>query len=48
MRVAGARCHQPCHRAARHGADGLHEHLQIVAIGEAPQDLADIVSGQGA
>ena len=46
--VAGARCHQPCHRPARHGADGLHQHLQIVTIGEAPQDLADIVSGQGA
>ena len=46
--VAGARGDQPRHRPARHGADGLHEHLQVVAIGEAPQDLADIVAGQGA
>ena len=28
--------------------DGLHQHLQIVAVGEAPQDLADVVAGQGA
>ena len=46
--VAGARGHQPGHRPARHGADGLHEHLQVVAVGEAPHDLADIVAGQGA
>ena len=33
-------------RATR--ARRLHQHLQIVAVGEAPQDLADVVAGQGA
>ena len=46
--VARARRHQPCDRSARHGADGLHQHLQIVTVGEAPQNLADIVARQGA
>ena len=47
MGVAGARSHQPGHRSARHGADGLHQHLQVVAVGEAPQNLPDVVAGQG-
>ena len=46
--VAGACGYQAGHRAARHGAHGLHQHLQVVAVGEAPQDLADIVARQGA
>ena len=48
VRVARARGHQPGHRSARHGADGLHQHLQIVTVGETPQNLPDIVAGQGA
>ncbi len=48
VRVARARRHQAGDRSARHGADGLHQHLEIVTVGEAPQDLADIVAGQGA
>ena len=27
---------------------GLHDHLQVVAVGEAPHDLAHVVAGQGA
>ena len=34
-------------RAARHGTGGLHQHVQFVAVGKAPHDLADIVPGQG-
>ena len=40
--------HQPGHRAARDGAGGLHQHLQVVAVGKAPQNLADVVVGQRA
>ena len=39
---------QPRHRPARHGAHRLDQHLQIEAIGKAPQDLADVVARQGA
>ena len=46
--VAGALRDQAGDRSARHGAHRLHQHLQIEAIGEAPEDLPDIVSGQGA
>ena len=46
--VAGPCGDQAGYRSARHGADGLHQHLQVVAVGEAPQDLPDIVAGQGA
>ena len=45
--VAGAGGHQAGDRSAGHGAHGLHQHLQIVAVGEAPEDLADVVSGEG-
>ena len=31
-------------RSAGHAAGGLHEHLQVVAVGEAPKDLAHRVS----
>ena len=46
--VARAVGDQARHRTARHGAGGLHQHLQIVAIGKTPQDLADIIAGKGA
>ncbi len=46
--VARARRHQPGHRSARHRPHRLHQHLQIVAIREAPENLPDIVSRQGA
>ena len=46
--VAGAGGDQAGDRSARHGADGLHQHLEVVTIGEAPQNLADVVAGQGA
>jgi hypothetical protein len=48
VRVAPARRYQPGHRAAGYRPGGLHQHLQIVAIREAPQDLPDIVARQGA
>ena len=44
--VARARGDQARNGAARHGPRRLHQHLQIEAIGEAPQNLADIVAGQ--
>ena len=46
--VAGAGGHQAGDRSARHGADTLHQHLQVVTVGEAPEDLPDIIAGQGA
>ena len=33
---------------AGHGADRLHEHLKVEAIGEAPEDLTDIVARERA
>ena len=42
--VARARGHQAGHRAARHRPRRLHQHLQIVTVREAPQDLPDIVA----
>jgi hypothetical protein len=44
--VAGAFGDQARHGTARHRAGGLHQHLEIVAIGETPLDLPDIVAGQ--
>ena len=46
--VAGALGYEAGDRAARDGANGLHQHLQVIAVGEAPQDLPDVVAGQGA
>ena len=46
--IAGAGGDEAGHRSSRHGADGLHQHLEVVTIGEAPQNLADVVAGQGA
>jgi predicted LPLAT superfamily acyltransferase len=34
-------------RPARDAARALHEHLQIVTVGKAPHDLAQVVGGQG-
>ena len=45
--IARALGHEPGDRAARHGAGGLDEHRQIVAVGEAPHELADVVPGKG-
>ena len=47
VRIAPAVGDEPGDRPARHAARGLHEHLQFVAVGEAPHDLADVVAGQG-
>ena len=48
MGIARAVGDEPGDRAARHGAGGLHQHLQVVTVGETPQDLADVVAGEGA
>ena len=34
-------------RPARYAAGGLHEHGEVIALVEAPQDLADAISGKG-
>ena len=44
--IAGAARDQPRHRPARHAPGGLHEHLQFVFVRKAPQDLANVISGQ--
>ena len=41
VRIASARGHQPRDRPARHAARRLHEHVQFIAVGKAPHDLAD-------
>ena len=45
--VSGTRAlrDQARNRAAGHFAHRLHQHLQVVAIGEAPKNLADVVVG---
>ena len=48
MRIARAGGHQPRYWPARHGASRLHEHLEVVSVGETPQDLAHVVAGEGA
>ena len=40
MRVASAAGHQPRHRTTGHRSRRLHQHLQIVAVGESPLHLA--------
>ena len=45
--VALAGGDQAGHRAARHAARGLHQHLQVEAVGKAPLNLADGVAGEG-
>ena len=46
--VACACGYQAGDRPARDGANRLHQHLQVIAVREAPQDLPDVVAGQGA
>ena len=46
MRIAPARRDEPRDRPARHAARALHEHVEIIAVGKAPHDLADVVGGQ--
>jgi len=48
VRVPPTSGYQARYRAAGYRPGGLHQHLQIVAIREAPQNLADIVARQGA
>ena len=45
MRVAGTFGYETGDDAAGHGAGGLHQHLQVVTVGEAPKDLANIIAG---
>ena len=45
--VALAGGDQAGHGATRHAARGLHQHLQIEAVGKAPLNLADRVAGEG-
>ena len=45
--VAHAVGHHAGHMATGHAARGLDHHLQFIAVGIAPHDLADIISGQG-
>jgi hypothetical protein len=37
---------EPGHGAARNAAGGLDQHRKVVAVGEAPEDLADAIAGQ--
>ncbi len=46
VRVAAALGHEPGDRPARDATRGLHEHLQVVAAGKAPHDLAHLVGRQ--
>ena len=46
--IAPAAGDQPRDRTARHAARGLREHLEVISVGEAPHDLADVVAGKGA
>ena len=45
--IARALGDQPGDRSARHGAGGLDEHGEVIAVGEAPHELAQVVPGQG-
>jgi len=45
--VALSSGHQSGDRPSGHGPCRLYQHLQVVALGEAPHDLPDIVAGQG-
>ena len=47
VRIAPAAGDEPRDRPAGHVARGLNEHLQFIAIGKAPHDLADVIAGQG-
>ena len=47
VRIAPALGDQPGDRPARDIPCSLDEHLQLVTIGKAPQELANIVAGQG-
>jgi hypothetical protein len=44
--ISPPRGDEPRHRAPRHQASGLHEHLQVVAVGEAPENLTHFVAGK--
>jgi hypothetical protein len=44
--IAPALGDQPGDRTARHGPGGLDEHGEVVPVGEAPHDLAQVVPGQ--
>ena len=48
VRIALALGHQAGNYRARHRARGLHQHLQVVAVGKAPENLANIVARKGA
>ncbi len=37
---------EPRHRPTGHRPHRLHQHLEVVAVGETPHDLADVVAGQ--
>ena len=45
--IAPALGDQPGDRPARHGSGGLDEHGEVIAVGEAPHELAQVVPGQG-
>ena len=47
VRIAAALGDQPRDRPARDVARRLDEHVQLIAVGKAPHDLADIIAGQG-
>ena len=47
VRVASAVRDDTGDRPARDGAARLHEHVEFVAVGETPHDLADVVAGEG-
>jgi hypothetical protein len=46
--VAGALSDETRDRPAGDRADRLHKHLKVEAIGEAPEDLTDIVARERA
>jgi hypothetical protein len=47
VRIAPAGGDKPGDRPARHAARRLHQHVEFVAVGEAPHHLADVVTGEG-
>jgi hypothetical protein len=48
VRIAAAGGNQARNGSASHAASGLHQHLKIVAVGKAPQNLPDLISRQSA
>ena len=46
VREASATGYQAGHRTARHRAHRLHQHGEVEAVGEAPENLPDVVAGE--